>query len=99
MSRTSSVPHRPVPLAQLVERHPRDGWSLAEPVPLSRGSERALEGVVQALLPPRPAPRTLELDRRVTTHVRRMLRYMLPPLQLGFILLIRLLDLAPLWRF
>lgn len=88
-----------LPLAQMVERHPDDGWRLAEPLPMSAASERALEGVVRALLPPRPAPRTLELDRRVTTHVRRMLRYMLPPLALGFVLLIRLLDLAPLWRF
>jgi CHASE2 domain-containing sensor protein len=98
MSR-SSFPGRPLPLAQMVERHPNDGWKLAEPLPMSAASERALEGVVRALLPPRPAPRTLELDRRVTQHVRRMLRYMLPPLALGFVLLIRLLDLAPLWRF
>jgi hypothetical protein len=98
MSR-SSLPGRPIPLAQMVERHPNDGWTLAEPLPMSAASEQALEGVVRALLPPRPAPRTLELDRRVTTHVRRMLRYMLPPLALGFVLLIRILDLAPLWRF
>ena len=97
MSR-SSFPHRSLPLSQLVERHPNDGWNLAEPLAMSRASERALEGVVQALLPPRPAPRTLELDRRVTTHVRRMLRYMLPALALGFVLLIRLLDLSPIWR-
>jgi hypothetical protein len=99
MSQRPSIQHRSLPLSQLVERHPDDGWKLADPIPLSKASERALDGVVQALLPPRPAPRTLELDRRVTQHVRRMLRYMLPPLALGFVLLVRLLELSPMWRF
>jgi hypothetical protein len=94
----ASTSHRSLPISQMVERHPDDGWKLAEPIAMSKASERALDGVVQALLPPRPAPRTLELDRRVTQHVRRMLRYMLPPLALGFIVLVRLLELSPIWR-
>ena len=90
---------RRLPLADMVERHPKDGWTLAEPLPLSPRTQRALEGVAFALLPPRPAPRTIELDQRVVTHVRRMLRYMPPTLRLGFLLLVRLLNLSPIWRF
>lgn len=89
---------RRLPLADMVERHPKDGWTLAEPLPMSAASVRALEGIVRALLPSRPAPRTAEIEQRVATHVRRMLQYMPPALRVGFVLLLRLLDWSPVWR-
>jgi hypothetical protein len=82
-----------------IRRHPQDGWSLADPVKLSSGSERALGGVVRALLPPPPAPRPADIEARVTTHVRVMLQYMPAALRLGFILMMHLLEWSPLWRF
>lgn len=97
MSETQEA--RRLPLAKMVERHPDDGWKLAVPVTLSRGTLRAFEGLVAALLPPPPAPRSAEIDSRVSTHVRSMLQYMPTPLRLGFLLIVRLLDLSPIWRF
>ena len=83
----------------MVERHPQDGWCLADPAPLSRASERALRSVVHALLPPPPAPRPADIEARVTRQVRCMMQYMPTPLRLGFVLLIRALAWAPIWRF
>lgn len=82
----------------LVERHPQDGWCLADPAQLSRGSERAVRGVVWALLPPAPAPRPQDIEERVTRQVRCMMQYMPPALRLGFVVLMRALFWAPLWR-
>ena len=90
---------RRLPLAQMVERHPDDGWRLCEPLTVSVATERALEGLVAALLPPPPAPRSAELDAHVARHVRVMLMYMPPTMRLGFLLIVRLLDLSPIWRF
>jgi hypothetical protein len=86
-------------VAPYVERHPQDGWCLADPAPLSRGSERALRSVVNALLPPPPAPRPADIEARIERQVRCMMQYMPPPLKLGFVLLMRLLAWSPVWRF
>lgn len=90
---------RSTPPARMVERHPQDGWCLADPAPLSRASERALRSVVNALLPPPPAPRPADIEARVERQVRIMMQYMPPPLKLGFTLLMRLLAWSPVWRF
>ena len=90
---------RRLPLAQMVERHPDDGWRLCEPLTVSVATRRALAGLVAALLPPPPAPRSAELDAHVARHVRVMLMYMPPTMRLGFLLIVRLLDLSPIWRF
>jgi hypothetical protein len=90
---------RRLPLAEMVERHPNDGWRLCEPMKVSPASERALAGLVRALLPPPPAPRSLELDARVAQHVRVMLMYMPPTMRLGFLAIVRLLEWSPVWRF
>jgi hypothetical protein len=87
-----------VRIHERAERHPRDGWKLAEPLPLSRSSERALRGVVRVLLPAHPAPRTPEIERRVELHVRSMLRYMPVAIRAGFILVLHLLEWSPVWR-
>ncbi len=91
--------HHEAPRAPLVERHPQDGWCLADPVPLSRASERALQTVVWALLPPAPAPRPADIEARVARQVRRMMQYMPAALRLGFVLLLHALFWSPIWRF
>jgi len=92
------VPPASAPAARTVERHPQDGWCLADPAPLSRASERALASVVWALLPPPPAPRPADIEARVQRQVRRMMQYMPRALRLGFVVLVRLLAWAPVWR-
>jgi hypothetical protein len=66
---------------------------------VSRRSERALLSVANALLPPPPAPRSPELDERVTSHARVMLQYMPRVTALALLFFVRLLDWAPVWRF
>ncbi len=92
--------HRlPIVTSEIASRHPQDGWILADPVALSSSSERALRGLVLALLPPAPAPRPEGMEARIEQHVRRMLAYLPPTLRLGFVLLTHVLDWSPLWRF
>jgi hypothetical protein len=55
--------------------------------------------VVHALLPPAPAPRPKDIEARVTRQVRCMMQYMPPALRLGFVVLVRALAWAPMWRF
>jgi hypothetical protein len=86
------------PEVHSIERHPQDGWTLAEPLSVSPASERALCSLVRALLPPPPAPRPADIEARVARHVRSMLQYMPRMLQLGFLLIARLLEFSPLWR-
>lgn len=90
---------RRLPLAEMVVRHPNDGWKLAQPYPASAATERALAGLVRTLLPPPPAPRSAEIDHDITRHVLVMVQYMPPALRLGFLFLVRLLDWSPVWRF
>lgn len=71
---------------------------LAEPAALSAGSARALRSVIRALLPPPPAPRPADMEARVEKQVRCMIQYMPATLRLGFMLIVRLLEYAPLWR-
>jgi len=83
----------------LAERHPRDGWILADPIAMGPRSQRALLALIHALLPPPPAPRMPDVEARVALHVRRMLAYMPRATRLGFVLLTHLIDWSPLWRF
>jgi len=59
-------------------RHPKDGWRLADPYPLSANARRVLHAVVRAMCPPSPAPRSYDLMHRVELGARRLLRYMHP---------------------
>ncbi|HIA05046.1 MAG TPA: hypothetical protein EYN06_06140 [Myxococcales bacterium] len=80
-----------------LERHPNDGWVMADPYPLNKNSVRALHGVIRAICP--LEPNLPDLEGRMETHVRRSMRYMHPILALGLLIAIRLLDWAPFWRF
>ena len=84
--------------SQVGERHPQDGWELADPIALSKASQRALRGLIAAILPPAPAPRPDGMEARVALHVRRMIAYMPPALRLGLVLITHVLDWSPLWR-
>jgi hypothetical protein len=61
-----------------LERHPNDGWRLADPYPLGARTRRVLRAVVGAICPPSPAPRSRALLSRVEVGSRRMLRYAHP---------------------
>jgi hypothetical protein len=77
-------------------RHPVDGFTLADPLPMSASSRRAMRGLVRVLCPPSPV--LPDLEDRIEDHVRRMLRYMPWSVSFGFVLSLHLLDWSPLWR-
>jgi hypothetical protein len=89
-------PPRRLPVAA-PKRHPDDGWTLADPYPMRDVTRRALRGLIRALCPPEPA--LPDLEERIELHVRRMLRYMVPIVALGFVLAVHVVDWAPIWRF
>jgi hypothetical protein len=80
------------------KRHPDDGFRLAEPYPMRERTLRVLHALSDAILPPPPAPRGPAIDERVILHVRVLLQYMPRITALGFVLLLHVLNLAPLWR-
>jgi hypothetical protein len=82
-----------------LERHPRDGWRLAEPYPLGKGARRALLALIEALCPPSPAPRSADLTLRVETGARCLLRYMHPLVSRGLALGLLLIDWLPILTF
>jgi hypothetical protein len=98
MSPDNALHRLPVVGEGQCERHPRDGWVLAEPFPMSKATERALFGLVEALLPPAPAPRPAGIEARVVRHVRRMLAYMPRAMRFGLQVLVHILDWSPVWR-
>ncbi|TNF26077.1 MAG: hypothetical protein EP329_21840 [Deltaproteobacteria bacterium] len=86
MSRTSEA----------LARHPADGWVFADPYPMSRDLVGAFHGLIRAVIPSAPAVPDVEV--RIEQQVRRMMPYMQPLVAFGFTLVLRALDLAPLWR-
>jgi hypothetical protein len=80
------------------KRHPDDGFRLARPYPMSQRTLRVLHALADAILPPPPAPRGPAIDERVVLHVRVLLQYMPRVTAFGFVLLLHLLNFAPLWR-
>jgi hypothetical protein len=79
-------------------RHPQDGWRLADPLPIGTGSRKRLRAVVEALLPPPPAPRPEGMEDRIIEHTLRVIRYF--PRLVGALvlpLLLLLLEWSPLW--
>jgi hypothetical protein len=78
-----------------LERHPKDGFRLAEPYPLGDGALRTLRALVLALCPPAPAPRSPDLMNRVEVGARRLLRYMHPVVARTLALGLSLLDWLP----
>ena len=79
-------------------RHPSDGWIMADGYPMSAYTLRAMAGLMRAICPPPPAPQIADLEQRVATQVRLMLRYMNPFVAFGFCAAVVVLDLAPIWR-
>ncbi len=84
-----------------LQRHPADGWSLPEPLPLGVWTRRSVAGVIRAMMPigAAGAPVDAATQAEVDLAVRVTLRCMQPPLARGLILLFVLLDLAPIWAF
>lgn len=82
-----------------LERHPDDGWKLAEPMAVGRATERVARAIVRALLPPPPAPSAPDMEDRVFRHMCVMLQYMEPFAARGFLFLLHFLNWSPLWRF
>jgi hypothetical protein len=80
-------------------RHPKDAWTLAQPYPMSRGCVRSLHGLIRAIIPPSPAPQWDTMVDDIELQTRTMLNYMHPMTARGLVVLIRLFDWAPLWRF
>lgn len=82
-----------------LERHPKDGWTLARPLPLGGGTLRALTAIVRAVAPMEDGPRVPDLLERVTTGVRVQMAYFPALLARGFVVAIHLVDWSPVWRF
>jgi hypothetical protein len=79
-------------------RHPQDGWRLADPLPMGKGSRKRLGALVKALLPPPPAPRPAGMEDRIVEHVLRVIRYF--PRIVGAValpVLLLVLEWSPLW--
>lgn len=83
--------------APALDRHPNDGWRLADPWPMGRSTLGALRGLIVALIPPPPAPAVP--PEQILEHVRRIIRYLPHVMTRGFVFTVHLLDWAPLWRF
>ncbi|MEM7436282.1 MAG: hypothetical protein AAF436_14075 [Myxococcota bacterium] len=81
----------------VLTRHPEDGWSLAEPRPVSARMHRVLMSLVDAILP--DAPRTETTVGDVAKHALVSLQYMPGSSASTFLWGMRLLNWSPLWRF
>lgn len=95
---TASERHVRLRVAQVgpgLERHPKDGFTLAEPYPLGKGALRTLRALVVALCPPAPAPHSADLMNRVELGARRLLRYMHPVVARTLAIGLALLDWLP----
>lgn len=80
-------------------RHPKDGWTLAEPLPMGSGARKALRGLIRALCPPPPAPQLPDLEDRIEREMRIMVHYTPGFMGWGFKILLRFLDQAPRFLF
>jgi hypothetical protein len=82
-----------------LERHPNDGWRLADPYPLGVAARRSLRALIDALCPQAPAPRSPDLEDRVELGARRLLAYMHPLVARALAVGLVLLDWLPLLTF
>jgi hypothetical protein len=78
-----------------LERHPNDGWRLAEPYPLGPRALVALRALIEALCPTGRAPRSPEVMRNVELGARRLLRYMHPTVARALWIGLLVLDWLP----
>ncbi|HET6417487.1 MAG TPA: hypothetical protein VFG22_14410 [Polyangiales bacterium] len=80
----------------VLQRHPDDGWALADPMKVGAPMRRVLLKLADAILPPNPRLETTLED--VTRHALICLRYMPRSSALLFLLAMRVLNWSPLWR-
>ncbi len=78
------------------QRHPNDAWTLADPMRVGKRTNRVLLKLADAIMPPSPRTETTVVD--AVRHARISLRYMPRPSAVGFLLGMRVLNWAPLWR-
>jgi hypothetical protein len=83
--------------AEEENRHPKDGWQMADPYPLDNYSRKVALGVIRALLPDPALSGGDPLDDVVLEHVRRLVRYMHPASAVGLLMSAHLLNWAPLF--
>ncbi|MEZ4373874.1 MAG: hypothetical protein R3B07_23840 [Polyangiaceae bacterium] len=91
-------PKRKLPMASLtpaLARHPQDGWTYADPYPMSERYVRMFHAIITILCPPPPAPLTEDMITRIERHVRGFMMYMHPLAARGLWLSFILLDWAP----
>lgn len=80
-----------------LDRHPKDGYQLAEPYPMGESTRRGLRALIVALCPSSPAPLPADLIDRVEATTRRFMQYMHPLVSRGLWFVLVLLDFAPLF--
>lgn len=80
----------------VLQRHPDDGWALANPMNVGAQMRRVLLKLADAILPPSPRLETTLED--VTRHALICLQYMPRSSALLFLLGMRLLNWSPVWR-
>jgi hypothetical protein len=80
----------------VLQRHPDDGWTLADPMKVGTGMRRVLRALADAILP--SSPRTETTLEDVTRHLLICLRYMPRSSAVIFLLGMQLLNWSPLWR-
>ncbi|MFZ1862787.1 MAG: hypothetical protein WAU39_01080 [Polyangiales bacterium] len=80
----------------MLQRHPDDAWTLANPMKVSAGMNRILLKLADSILP--EAPRTEETLNEVTRHALVSLQYMPRSSARVFLWGMRLLNWSPLWR-
>jgi hypothetical protein len=78
-----------------LQRHPNDGWRLADPYPLGPRARAALYALIDALCPRGNAPRSQALMDRVEVGTRTLLRYMHPTVARALWFGLLLLDWLP----
>lgn len=77
-------------------RHPEDGWTLAEPLRVSRGTKRVISAITDAIVPTEPRYDGMLAD--LVENFLILLRYMPRSTQVAFIFGLHVLNFAPLWR-
>jgi hypothetical protein len=93
MEKSAGTHHGPNPVLQ---RHPDDGWTLAAPIEVGARMRRVLLRLADAIVP--PSPRTNTTLEQVMEHALVSLRYMPRSTAMLFLLGMRLLNWAPVWR-
>jgi len=80
----------------VLRRHPDDSWTLAAPRKVSPRTQRVLLALADAIIP--ASPRTETTLEDVTRHALVCLQYMPQSSARLFLVGMRLLNWAPLWR-